>query len=152
PDRSIADSPDLAREPRRLDRQAAECFVLDPVLAGHLLHEELRVGDDLDLRDAQLERLREAGQQGAVLGDVVRRDPDRLALGRQHGSVLGLEDEAVRGRAGIAPGAAVGVEPGSQDGSSASGYRSYATSSYGCAATSASTTARARSTGTTVST
>ena len=46
----------------------------------------------------------------AVLGDVVRRDADRLAVRREHGPVLGLEHVAVRGRTGVAARAAVGEE------------------------------------------
>ena len=54
----------------------------------------------------------EPGDEAAVLGDVVRRDADRLALGGEHVAVLGLEDVAVGGRAGVAARAAVGVEAG----------------------------------------
>ena len=46
----------------------------------------------------------------AVLGDVVRRDADRLPSRREHDAVLGLEHEPVGRRAGVAARAAVGEE------------------------------------------
>ena len=101
---------DLARYARRVEEEVLERLVLHAVLAAHLLDEELRVGDDLELVDTRLDRALEPGDQGRVLGDVVRRDADRLASRIEHGAVLGLEHEAVRGRPGIATGAAVGEE------------------------------------------
>ena len=50
----------------------------------------------------QLDRLREAVDEAAVLGDVVRRDADRLALRREDGAVVGLEHVAERRRARVA--------------------------------------------------
>src|SRR5581483_5943167 len=50
----------LARECGRAERELAQRLVLHAVLARHLLDEELRVRDDLDLVDAELERLLEA--------------------------------------------------------------------------------------------
>ena len=77
---------------------------------GHLLDEQLRVRDDADLVQSELERLLEPGDQRAVLGDVVRRDADSLAVRCQERSVVGLQHVAVRGRAGIAARAAVGEQ------------------------------------------
>ena len=44
----------------------------------------------------QLDRLTETVNESAILGHVVRRDPDRLALCIEHRAVVGLED--IRGR------------------------------------------------------
>ena len=90
--------------------EPAQRLVLDAILAAHLLHEQLRVRDDLDLRHMQLDRLLEAGDEPAVLGDVVRRDADRLALRGEDGAVLRLEHEPVGRRPGIPACAAVGEE------------------------------------------
>ena len=97
-----------AERPRR--KSVAERGVLDAVLAAHLLHHQLRVRDDLDRRQLELDRAAQPGDQAAVLGDVVRRDADRLAFGREHGAVVGLEHEPVGGGAWVAARAAVGEE------------------------------------------
>src|SRR5581483_5367557 len=125
-DGAIADAPELARECGRAERELAQRLVLHAVLARHLLDEELRVRDDLDLVDAELERLLEAGDEGAVLGHVVGRDPDALAFRREDGAVVGLEDEAVRGGARVAARAAVGGEARLHRSTSTSGYTSNA--------------------------
>jgi hypothetical protein len=107
---AILDLPELARKPAGFLRQLTERHVLDAVLAAHLLDHQLRVGHDLDGGKLQLDRLPQAGDQPAVLGDVVGREPDRLALGREDGAVLVLEHEAVGGRTGVAACSAVGEE------------------------------------------
>ena len=63
-----------------------------------------------ELADAGRERRLEPCEERAVLGDVVRRDPDRIAAGVEHRAVLGLEDVRERGRARVAAGAPVGEE------------------------------------------
>jgi hypothetical protein len=109
-DGCVAHVADLAGDPRRLHGQLAQRLVLHLVLPPHLLHEELRVGDDLELRQAELARLLEAGDERAVLGDVVRLDADRLAVGGENGAVLGLDDVGRCGGARVPPRAAVGEE------------------------------------------
>src|SRR5918992_148517 len=65
--------------------KAGTGLVLHAVLTAHLLDQQLGIGDDLHLVDLELERLLEARDQRAVLGDIVRRGADRLAVSRQHG-------------------------------------------------------------------
>ena len=67
---------DLARYARRVEEEVLERLVLHAVLAAHLLDEELRVGDDLELVDTRLDRALESGDQGRVFGHVVRRNAD----------------------------------------------------------------------------
>ena len=110
PDRGVGDRAELAGQAGGPQRELAQRLVLDLVLAAHLLDHQLRVGDHLELADVELDRLLEPGDQGAVLGDVVRRDADRLAVGREHRAVLGLEHVAVGRRPGIPARAAVGEE------------------------------------------
>src|SRR4051812_24898917 len=74
PDGRVAHAADLAGQAPRLRPELLERLVLDPVLAAHLLDHQLGVGDDLHLVEAELDRLLEAGDEGAVLRDVVRRD------------------------------------------------------------------------------
>ena len=104
------DASRAARESGGAQGELAQRLVLDLVLAAHLLDEELGVGHDLDLGDGELECLREPGDETAVLGDVVRRDADRLAVRCEDGAVVALEDVCERGRPGVAARAAVGVE------------------------------------------
>src|SRR5439155_7139192 len=147
---AVADSRKAPLEVVRLFPQRTQCLVLDAVLPLHLLHEQLRVGDDFQLGDAELRGLRHAGHETSVLRDVVRRAPDCLAVCGEHVAVLRLEHVTERGGPGIA--ARSTVRRQTRLHGSTSGYRSKATSSYGCAASSASTTSRTRSAGTTVST
>src|SRR5581483_2174960 len=140
--------PDLAREPRRLERQFAQRGVLHLVLAVHLLDEQLGIGHDLDLRDRELDRLLEPRHEPAVLGDVVRRHADPLAVRGEHRAVLRLEHVAECRRTGVPARASVRRELRLHE----SGYRSNASSSYGWASRSAATTASTSSAGTTVST
>ena len=81
------------------ERQVDQRGVLDLVLAAHLLHEQLRVGHDLQVVHAELGGLGEAGDERAVLGDVVRRDADGFPAGVEHRAVLCLEDVGGGGRA-----------------------------------------------------
>ena len=75
-----------------------------------LFDDELRVGaqDQPSGREA-LRRL-QSFDDGPILGDVVGRVADRLAVRGQDLAVLVLEDVGVGGRAGIAARAAVGEE------------------------------------------
>ena len=80
PHGGVAHVADLPGEPGCLDRELAQRPVLDLVLAAHLLDEELGVGDHLDAVETEIAGALEPGDEGAVLGDVVRRDPDRLSV------------------------------------------------------------------------
>ena len=135
------------RQPPRILPETAERLVLHLVLAAHLLHEKLGVGDDLELLHAQLDRPLEAREERAVLRHVVRRRADRLAARVEHRPVRRLEDVAVRGRPRVPARAAVRREPSPHAGGSASGYRSNAGSSYGCASRRARTTSASSSSG-----
>src|SRR2546422_5420662 len=55
PHRAIAHVADLPGESRGLQRELPQRLVLHAILAGHLLHEQLRVGTDLDLGHRQLQ-------------------------------------------------------------------------------------------------
>jgi len=104
----VANGVELTGKPRGPDRQLAERLVLHFVLAAHLLDHQLGVGEDLEFPDAKLDRLLEPCDQRAVLGDVVRRDADRLAMRSERAPVLRLQYIRVGRRAGIATRAAVG--------------------------------------------
>ena len=101
---------DLPRQLRRVEEEILQRAVLHAVLTPHLLHEELRVGDHLELVDADLDCSLEARDERRVLGDVVRRDPDRLTTGVEDRPVLRLQDERVRRRSGVAPRSSVREE------------------------------------------
>jgi len=92
--------------------RAAELGAADVLLRSdsRLLIEQLGVRDDLDLRHGELDGLREPGDEAPVLGDVVRRDADPLAVRGENRAVLRLEDEGERRWAGVPAGAAVGEE------------------------------------------
>src|SRR6266511_5685514 len=53
--RRVGDAADLPGQRGGLERERAERFVLHPILAAHLLDDELRVGDDLQLADARFD-------------------------------------------------------------------------------------------------
>src|SRR3979409_2105256 len=61
PDVPVIDLVELPSEPRRLERKVAQRLIFPLVLPPHLLDEQLRVGDDLDLRHGKLEGLGETG-------------------------------------------------------------------------------------------
>src|SRR4029453_15891308 len=100
----VANLADPRSEVGSLLPQRAQGVLLDLPLAAHLMDDELRVGDDLALAPVQLARLPEALDGRPVLRDVVPRHPDRLAVRREHSSILGLEHVRVCGRAWITPG------------------------------------------------
>ena len=114
PDRRVGDAAQPACERGRLVEQPAQRLVLHAVLAAHLPDEQLRVGHDLDLPQAELEGPAQTLDERPVLGDVVRRHPDHLAARIEHGAVQGLQHVAERSRPGVAARAAVGEEPGLQ--------------------------------------
>ena len=75
--RRVAHASELSCELSGLSLEVFQGLVFDLVLALHLLHDELRVGDDLELVHAAPQGALEPGDQAAVLGDVVRRGADR---------------------------------------------------------------------------
>ena len=83
-----------------------EVGMLDPIDAEHLLHQELRVGDDLDFPGPFLMRDFERLEQARVFGDVVRRAAEG-ATDFNDVAGVGGDVNAVAGRAGIAPRRAV---------------------------------------------
>ena len=97
----VADTADLASQAGCLQRIPLQILVLDAVLATHLLHEQLGIGDDLEVVDAGFDRTSQAGHERGVLGDVVRGNADRLAACVQHRAVVRLENVRERGRPGF---------------------------------------------------
>ena len=95
---------------RRGEEQRLEVAVLDPVLPTHLLDHQLGVRPHFELVDPDFDGPLEPGDEGRVLGDVVRGDADRLAARVEHGSVLRFEDVGVGGRPGVPARAAVRPE------------------------------------------
>jgi hypothetical protein len=85
-------------------------LLLDLVVAAHLLDDQLRVADQIELVGAQLPRQLDPEQDGPVLGDVVGRLADRLAaLGEDLAGWIG-GDGRDRGRPRVATRAAVDVD------------------------------------------
>ena len=103
------DAADLVRQQPRLGVQRLQARVLHLVVAEHLLHEQQRIGADVQRAVPVRARPFERGEQAAILGDVVGRDADRLAELLDERAVGLLDADAVAGRPGIAPGAAVDV-------------------------------------------
>ena len=126
-DGRVANRSDAPGNSRGLQRELHESRVLDAVVTAHLLDQQLGVGDHLEIGDSGLGRGRQPRNQGAVLGDVVRRDPDRLAARIDDRAVLRLEDVGRRCRPRVPACAAIGVEAGLHG--SSSGYTSNAGSS-----------------------
>ena len=89
-------------EPAGLEAELAQRGVLDPVLAPHLLHHQLGVGDDLDLGDAELARAPEPVRAAPC---TRRRcsSGTPIASPRESSTVPSsrLEHEGGRGRAGL---------------------------------------------------
>src|SRR6478672_6772464 len=86
----VSDRPgvELHQGPPHLAVQLSQGRVLDLVLALHLLDDQLRVADQLDLAGIERARALDAEQQRPVLGDVVGRVADRLAPLLQHRAVF----------------------------------------------------------------
>src|ERR671935_2905727 len=98
-DRRVSHPFQAGRELGGLALERLEGLVLDLVFALHLPDEELGVGDDLELVDPALYGTLEAGDQAAVLRDVVRGGADRLPPCIQHPPVPAPDGVAVRTRA-----------------------------------------------------
>src|SRR6266566_8493883 len=87
--------------------------LLHPVPAFELTDDQLRIGPDAYAPGGELPGGLERGDQGAVLGHVVRRHPDAFAHGREPGGRIGgrvEHDGADRSRARVAARAAVAVD------------------------------------------
>src|SRR5690349_15038456 len=103
------DAADLARERLRLRVQRLQARVLHLVHAAHLLHEQQRVRSHVHAGMSVRARPLERRQQTPVLGDVVRRDADRVAELLDERAVLSLDADAIARRSRIAARAAVDV-------------------------------------------
>jgi len=76
----------------RFGGERFEALVLHAVFAFELADQKLRIGADFDPTHAGFERSRQPQEQRLVLGDVVRRLPEVLALGRKHASICRFQD------------------------------------------------------------
>ena len=95
----------------RLLDQRLQVGVFDLPAAGHLLDHQLRVHPHVDLGGAHLGRLLQAGDQTAVLGDVVGGMTDRLLALGQHVLAIGCPDHRPVSRGpGITARPAVGLD------------------------------------------
>ena len=110
PDVRVRHLADLPRGARGVEEERLEIAVLHAVLPAHLLHHQLGVGSDLQLVHARGRGAAKPRDQGGVLGDVVRRDPDRLAARLEDGAVVRLEHVRVGRRARVPARAAVRPE------------------------------------------
>ena len=108
----VADRPELPGDLLRLQGELAHVGVLDLPAARHLLDDELGVHPHLDLGGrVEVERRLQAGDQAAVLGDVVGRAADRRGpLGQQPPGLGVPHQRAVAGRARVAPRPAVRLD------------------------------------------
>ena len=89
---------EAAEEAARLRVERLELHVLHAPAAVELLHDQLRVEEELDLLRTELPGEGEGAHGPGVLGDVVRRDPDRLAA---RGIIIRRRDP--RHRTGVEP-------------------------------------------------
>jgi hypothetical protein len=87
-----------------------EGFVADFVFAAELLDDEFGVAEDAEVLDAKGLGVAETGEEAGVFGDVVGGAADELTDGPDGGGVVGFEDGADTGRAGVTAGAAVEAE------------------------------------------
>ncbi len=99
---------DLANETARVLVQRLQSGILDAVLTLHLIHEQQRVRSDVQRGDAVCHRPPQRRQQTAVLGNVVRRQRQRL-FQFDDGAVLALDAHAVTGWSRVAARAAVDI-------------------------------------------
>ena len=72
------------QSPQPRSARALHVRVLDLPAAGHLLHDQLGVHPDVDISSRRARRGREAGDQAAVLGDVVAGDAEAVAALGEH--------------------------------------------------------------------
>src|SRR5205823_11001457 len=96
----------------RAKRERLHVGMFDLPRPAHLLHDQERVHAHVDLVDAAPPRLLEADDQRRVLGDVVRRRPERLRELGDDVAVAVEEDGARAGRPGIPARRSVGVQDG----------------------------------------
>src|SRR5688500_3599771 len=98
----------LLRQAARLLPERLKPWMLHPVFAAHLFHQQVGVRFDVELLDAVVRRPVERGEQAAIFGDVVGGDAHRL-LQFDHRAVAELNPDAVAGRARVAAGATVDI-------------------------------------------
>ena len=103
--------PIRAQQGARLLEEWHETGTLHAVLAAHLLHQQLRIGSDVQPAHPVIDGPRERRQQPPILRDVVRADADRF-LEVHLRAVVPLDANAVAGGTRIAAGAAVDVRHG----------------------------------------
>src|SRR6476620_1992117 len=84
--------------------------MLHPVLAAHLLDDQLAIAANDDVAGAQLPGLFHRGDKGAIFRDIVRRASDEPAQRNQRRAVAGANHDADSGRSWIAAAAAVELE------------------------------------------
>ena len=92
-------------------RQRLECGVLHLVVAVDLLHDQLRIEEDLELVGFPVGDGRQALDERQVLRDVVGGGADEAAEPSQAEAGLVLDDDSQPSRPGIAARCAVGVDP-----------------------------------------
>jgi hypothetical protein len=81
------DRPDALRRLADLDAQLAQPRVGRLAIAADLRDDQARVAARVDPVESQAARMREAGQHGAVLGDVRSGHTDRLAVRGEQAAV-----------------------------------------------------------------
>jgi len=102
------DGGESADQPGRLRGERTQAGVFDLPPAAHLLDHELGVHPGFHLGGAEFRGGLQAGDQAAVLCDVVGGGADRCgAFGEHFAGVRGADHRAVSGRTGVAPGSAV---------------------------------------------
>ena len=107
---SEADGFKIADEGLRLLEQGLEGGVFDSIFAQHLFDDQFAVAANKEFASAELGGLAKTDDQGHVFGDVIGGSADVFTEGDQGRIVLGGENNADAGRAGISPAAAVEVE------------------------------------------
>ena len=100
---------EVAGEAQGLIKKGAERGALDLIEELHLLDHQLGVGDHAQALRLVLDGPAQDGQKAGVLGEVVGLYAEELAHFGHHAAVDVLDDGAVAGGAGIAPGTAVAV-------------------------------------------
>jgi hypothetical protein len=110
----------LHHEHARFQVERFQPFVLDLVVALHLLDDQLRIALDRDLLEIVIDRPLQRGDQAVVFRDVVGGVAERAAQLREHVAEIVDDVHAVAGGAWVAPRAAV-KERGDQGACGASG-------------------------------
>jgi hypothetical protein len=101
---------EFAQRGERLRVELPHSRMFDLVEADQLPGDELRIPHDLELARAELAGALDPAQHRPVLGDVVRRDPDRLGDLVEHLPICPRYHDPDRRRPWISPRAPVDVE------------------------------------------